>query len=278
MALVTMKQLVDEAWEKGTCIPAFNVGSLEMVRGALRAAEELDTPVIIQIAERLLKYSPLELIGPGMVQAAKESRLPVAVSLDHSSTYDVIKKALDLGFTSVMYDGSTLPFEENIAGTRKIVELANEYGAVVEGELGLVGGSEDGLSDHGILCTNPDKAHEFCERTGIACLAVAIGNAHGDYPTAPVLAFDILEQINQKAGVPLVLHGGSGISDDDFRKAISLGIAKINIGTASFNNVVKFATEYLAAEGKHTYFELNTAMTQGMYENALRHIKVFRGL
>ncbi len=278
MALVTMKQLVDEAWEKGTCIPAFNVGSLEMVRGALRAAEELDTPVIIQIAERLLKYSPLELIGPGMVQAAKESRLPVAVSLDHSSTYDVIKKALDLGFTSVMYDGSTLPFEENIAGTRKIVELANEYGAVVEGELGLVGGSEDGLSDHGILCTNPDKAHEFCERTGIACLAVAIGNAHGDYPTAPVLAFDILEQINQKAGVPLVLHGGSGISDDDFRKAISLGIAKINIGTASFNNVVKFATEYLAADGKHTYFELNTAMTQGMYENALRHIKVFRGL
>ena len=278
MALVTMKQLVDEAWEKGTCIPAFNVGSLEMVRGALRAAEELDTPVIIQIAERLLRYSPLELIGPGMVQAAKESRLPVAVSLDHSSTYDVIKKALDLGFTSVMYDGSTLPFEENIAGTRKIVELASEYGAAVEGELGLVGGSEDGLSDHGILCTNPDKAHEFCERTGIACLAVAIGNAHGDYPTAPVLAFDILEQINQKAGVPLVLHGGSGISDEDFRKAISLGIAKINIGTASFNNVVKFATEYLAAEGRHTYFELNTAMTQGMYENALRHIKVFRGL
>ena len=278
MALVTMKQLVDEAWEKETCIPAFNVGSLEMVRGALRAAEELDTPVIIQIAERLLRYSPLELIGPGMVQAAKESGLPVAVSLDHSSTYDVIRKALDLGFTSVMYDGSTLPFEENIAGTRKIVELASEYGAAVEGELGLVGGSEDGLSDHGILCTNPDKAHEFCERTGIACLAVAIGNAHGDYPTAPVLAFDILEQINQKAGVPLVLHGGSGISDEDFRKAISLGIAKINIGTASFNNVVKFATEYLAAEGKHTYFELNTAMTQGMYENALRHIKVFRGL
>ena len=278
MALVTMKQIVDEAWEQGTCIPAFNVGSLEMVRGALRAAEELETPVIIQIAERLLKYSPIELIGPGMVQAAKESKLPVAVNFDHSSTYEVIKKALDLGFTSVMYDGSTLPFEENIAGTRRIVELANEYGASVEGELGLVGGSEDGLSDHGILCTNPDKAHEFCERTGIACLAVAIGNAHGDYPTAPVLAFDILEQINQKAGVPLVLHGGSGISDEDFRKAISLGIAKINIGTASFNNVVKFATEYLATEGKHTYFELNTAMTQGMYENALRHIKVFRGL
>ena len=147
----------------------------------------------------------------------------------------------------------------------------------MEGELGLVGGSEDGLSDHGILCTNPDKAREFCGRTGIACLAVAIGNAHGDYPTAPVLAFDILEKINQKAGVPLVLHGGSGISDDDFRKAISLGIAKINIGTASFSNVTKFAEAYLTSEGKHSYFELNTEMTKGMKENALRHIKVFRG-
>ena len=278
MALVTMKQLVDEAWRDGTCIPAFNVGSLEMVRGALRAAEELETPVIIQIAERLLKYSPLELIGPGMVRAAEKSYLPVAVNFDHSSTYEVIRKALDLGFTSVMYDGSTLPYEENIEGTARIAELAAGYGASVEGELGLVGGSEDGLSDHGILCTNPDKARDFCERTGIDCLAVAIGNAHGDYPVAPVLAFDILEEINRKAGVPLVLHGGSGISDDDFRKAISLGIAKINIGTASFNNVTRFAADYLATEGKHTYFELNTAMTQGMYENAVRHIKVFRNI
>ena len=278
MPLATMKQLVDEAWQQHTCIPAFNVGSLEMVRGALQAAEELKTPVIIQIAERLLKYSPLELIGPGMVQAAREAAVPVAVNFDHSRTRDTIRRALDYGFTGVMYDGSTDPFEENIAGTAAIVEMAKEYGASVEGELGLVGGSEDGLSDHGILCTNPDKAREFCERTGIACLAVAIGNAHGDYPTAPVLAFDILEQINAKAGVPLVLHGGSGISDEDFRKAISMGIAKINIGTASFNNVTRFAQEYLATEGKHSYFELNTAMTSGMKENALRHIRVFRGI
>ncbi len=264
MSLTTMKQLVDEAWRQHTCVPAFNVGSLEMVRGALQAAEELGTPVILQIAERLLKYSPLELIGPGMVQAAREASVPVAVNFDHSRTRETIRRALDYGFTGVMYDGSTDPFEENIAGTAAIAELAKSYGASVEGELGLVGGSEDGLSDHGILCTNPDKAREFCERTGIACLAVAIGNAHGDYPTAPVLAFDILEQLNEKAGVPLVLHGGSGISDDDFRKAVSLGIAKINIGTASFSNVTKFAAAYLATEGKHSFFELNTAMTQGM--------------
>ncbi|MBR0373008.1 MAG: ketose-bisphosphate aldolase [Mogibacterium sp.] len=278
MALVTMKQLVDQAWRDKTCIPAFNVGSLEMVRGAVRAAEELNVPIIIQIAERLLKYAPLALIGPGMVQAAREASIPVAVNFDHSRTTETIRRALEYGFTSVMYDGSTDPYEENIAGTRAIVELASQFGASVEGELGLVGGSEDGLSDHGILCTNPEKAHEFCERTGIDCLAVAIGNAHGDYPTAPVLAFDILAEINEKAGVPLALHGGSGISDEDFRKAISLGIAKINIGTASFNNVTKFATDYLSTPGKHTYFSLNDAMTQGMYENAVRHIKVFRNL
>ncbi len=278
MSLVTMKQLVDEAWKDRSCVPAFNVGSLEMVRGALMAAEELNTPVIIQIAERLLKYSPLELIGPGMVEAAREASVPVAVNFDHSRTRKTIERALDYGFTGVMYDGSTDPFEENVAGTAAIAELAKRYGASVEGELGLVGGSEDGLSDHGILCTNPDKAKEFCGLTGIDCLAVAIGNAHGDYPTAPVLAFDILEQINAKAGVPLVLHGGSGISDGDFRKAISLGIAKINIGTASFSNVTRFAESYLASEGKHSYFELNTSMTKGMLENAERHIRVFRGI
>ena len=129
-----------------------------------------------------------------------------------------------LGFTSVMYDGSTDPYEDNIIGTRRAYELASKYGASVEGELGLVGGSEDGLSDHGIKCTNPDLAHDFCEKTGVSALAVAIGNAHGDYPVAPELAFDILEEINHKAGKPLVLHGGSGLTDDDFRKAVSLGI------------------------------------------------------
>ena len=147
MALVTMKQLVDDAWENGTCIPAFNVGSLEMVRGALRAAEELDVPVIIQIAERLLKYSPLELIGPGMVQAARESRLPVAVNFDHSSSFEVIEKALQLGFTSVMFDGSTLPFEENIRMTRKAVELAEKYGTSIERMVGFLDGIDDSLKE-----------------------------------------------------------------------------------------------------------------------------------
>ena len=160
MALTTMKQLVDDAWRQHTCVPAFNVGSLEMVRGALQAAEELGTPVIIQIAERLLKYSPLELIGPGMVQAAREASVPVAVNFDHSRTRETIQRALDYGFTGVMYDGSTDPYEENIAGTAAIAELAKSYGASVEGELGLVGGSEEELT------LKMDRLGEVAEAAG----------------------------------------------------------------------------------------------------------------
>lgn len=278
MSLVTMEEIVTGAWHEGSCIPAFNVGSLEMIRGAVRAAEELDKPIILQIAERLLIHSPLEYIGPAMVSAAKSAKVDIAVNMDHSRSFDVITRALELGFTSVMYDGSIDSYKENISGTKKTVELARKYGASVEGELGLVGGSEDGLSDHGIKCTNPLLAREFCEKTGISALAVAIGNAHGDYPAAPELAFDILAKINNNSDKPLVLHGGSGLTDDDFRKAVSLGIAKINIGTASFKNVTKFAGEYLSGDGKHDYFGLNGAMTYGMYENAVRHIKVFTGI
>lgn len=276
--LVTMKELTTKAREERSCIPAFNVGSLEMIRGAVQAAEELQKPIILQIAERLLKHSPLELIGPAMVSAAKHSSVPIAVNMDHSRSEEVIRKALDFGFTSVMYDGSTDPYEENIRGTKAMAELAHSYGASCEGELGLVGGSEDGLSDHGIRCTDPSHAASFVRETGVDALAIAIGNAHGDYPVAPVLAFDVLEAIEARVACPLVLHGGSGLTDKDFRHAIELGISKINIGTASFKSVTRFAGDYLATEGKHDYFGLNGAMTAGMYENALRHIKVFTGM
>ena len=168
------------------------MGNMEMVRGAVQAAEELNTPIILQIAEVRLPNSPLELMGPMMIQAAKEASVDIAVHLDHGLTMETVKKALELGFTSVMFDGSRKPFEENISCTREVVELAKQYGATVEAELGLVGGSEDGKSDHGIRCTDPEDAVVFCEKTGVDALAVAIGNAHGDYPVAPQLAFDVL--------------------------------------------------------------------------------------
>lgn len=275
MALVKMKDLLRRAEEKNIGCGAFSVGNMEMVRGAIRAAEELDTPIILQIAEVRLKNSPLHLMGPMMVQAAKEAKVDVAVHLDHGLTFETVDKALELGFTSVMLDASTLPFEENIARVKAVVEKARKYGATVEAELGLVGGSEDGSCDHGIRCTDPDDAVVYARETGIDALAVAIGNAHGNYPVAPTLAFDVLEKIHEKVDIPLVLHGGSGITDKDFQRAISLGIRKVNIATASFNSLTAHVEKYMESTDKHNFFDLNEAMAQGTYENVKRHILVF---
>lgn len=275
MALVKMKDLLRRAEEKNIGCGAFSVGNMEMVKGAIRAAEELNTPIILQIAEVRLKNSPLHLMGPMMVQAAKEAKVDVAVHLDHGLTFETVDKALELGFTSVMLDASTLPFEENIARVKAVVEKARKYGATVEAELGLVGGSEDGSCDHGIRCTDPDDAVVYARETGIDALAVAIGNAHGNYPVAPTLAFDVLEKIHEKVDIPLVLHGGSGITDKDFQKAISLGIRKVNIATASFNSLTAHVEKYMASTDKHNFFDLNEAMVQGTYENVKRHILVF---
>ena len=274
MALVKMKELLAQAAAENRGCGAFSVGNMEMVKGAIQAAEERNTPIILQIAEVRLKHSPLGLMGPMMVQAAREAKVNVAVHLDHGQTFETVQKALDLGFTSVMLDASTLPFEENIAKVQRVVEMAAKYGATVEAELGLVGGSEDGSSNHGIRCTDPEDAQEYVKRTGIDALAVAIGNAHGNYPVAPKLAFDVLEQIHSRVEIPLVLHGGSGITDIDFQHAISLGIRKVNIETASFNSLVKHVEAYIAENEKHNYFDLNTAMVQGTYENVKRHIEV----
>ncbi len=275
MALVKMKQLLEQAAEENRGCGAFSVGNMEMVKGAVRAAEELHTPIILQIAEVRLKHSPLHLMGPMMVQAAKEAKVDIAVHLDHGLTLETVQKALDLGFTSVMLDASTLPFEENMEKVKQVVKTAERYGATVEAELGLVGGSEDGSSDHGIRCTDPDDAAVYARETGIDALAVAIGNAHGNYPVAPRLAFDVLEEIHKKVEIPLVLHGGSGISDRDFQKAVSMGIRKVNIATASFNSLTAHVEEYINMPGKHNYFDLNEAMVQGTYENVKRHILVF---
>lgn len=275
MALVKMKDLLKRAEEKNIGCGAFSVGNMEMVKGAIRAAEELETPIILQIAEVRLKNSPLHLMGPMMVQAAKEAKVDVAVHLDHGLTFETVDKALELGFTSVMLDASTLPFEENIAKVKTVVEKAQKYGATVEAELGLVGGSEDGSCDHGIRCTDPDDAVVYARETGIDALAVAIGNAHGNYPVAPTLAFDVLEKIHEKVDIPLVLHGGSGITDKDFQRAISLGIRKVNIATASFNSLTTHVEKYMASTDKHNFFDLNEAMVQGTYENVKRHILVF---
>lgn len=275
MGLVKMKALLHKAVAENRAVGAFSVGNLEMVKGAVEAAEEMNTAIILQIAEVRLLHSPLSLMGPMMVEAARGAKVDIAVHLDHGKTIKVLKQALDYGFTSIMLDGSTLPLEDNVAKTLKAVELAREYGASIEAELGLVGGSEDGSIDGRICCTNPDDAQIFCRRTGVDALAIAIGNAHGNYPVAPGLAFDVLAAIEQKTAVPLVLHGGSGIPVQDFRKAISLGIRKINIATASFDSLTKEAAKYLKVADDYDYFGMNEAMVRGVYENVKRHIQIF---
>ena len=275
MSLIKMSELLAKAREGGYAVGSFSVSNMEMVLGVLKAVEETKSPAILQIAEVRLNHSPLEIIGPLMVAAAKNASIPVAVHFDHGKTTEKIKQALDIGFTSVMFDGSHLPFEENSRITAEIKKLASQYGADCEGEIGCVGGSEDGSEDIAINCTSPVQALEFYEKTKVDALAVAIGNAHGNYKQAPKLRFDILEETAKLVKAPLVLHGGTGILPDDFRKCISLGINKINIATATFDSVeqnVRAAYESSEIKG---YYDLQTAEVDGAYKNAMKHIEIF---
>ena len=275
MALVPMKKLLENAREKGIAVGAFSVGNMEMVMGAVWAAEELNMPIILQIAECRLKNSPLELMGPMMISAAKNSKVDIAVHLDHGLRIETVEKALKMGFTSVMFDGSTLPLEENIKAVKQVRVMADKYGATVEAELGVVGGNEGDGAAHEILCTNPDDAKLFCDETEVDALAVAIGNAHGNYPVLPNLRFQVLDDINKMVDTPLVLHGGTGITDEMFQQAIILGVRKVNIATASFDNLAKYALDYCKPIEKANYFELSRQEALGVYENVKRHIKVF---
>lgn len=274
MSLVCLKDLINRADKKGIAVGAFSVGNMEMVLGAIRAAEELETPIILQIAEVRLPTSPLNVIGPMMVAAAENSNVDICVHFDHGLNYETVLQALDLGFSSVMLDGSLLAYEDNIALTKKVVEIAKEYAASVEAELGVVGGNEGGGKAHKIQCTDPSLANDFCQRTGINALAVAIGNAHGNYPVAPELRLDVLKEIDESCDTPLVLHGGTGISPETFQECIRNGVRKINIATASFDAVAKAAKE-IASVDKPNYFTLSQSMADAVYENVKKHIKIF---
>lgn len=275
MPLVNMKQLLLDAQKGGYAVGSFSVANMEMILGIVKAAEEMNSPIILQIAEVRLNHSPLEIIGPTMIAAAKNAKVPVAVHLDHGTTLECIKKALSLGFTSVMFDGSHLPFEENVRMTNEVITAAKPYGAAVEAEIGCVGGSEDGSVDIAMRCTSPSQAKEFYEKTNVDALAIAIGNAHGFYKEAPELRFDILESVADTVSVPLVLHGGTGIEPEDFVKCHQKGIKKINIATATFaacERTVRAAYEKGEIKG---YYDLHQKEIQGAYENAKKHIEIF---
>lgn len=273
--LVNMSELLADAQQGDYAVGSFSVANMEMVLGVLKAAEELNAPVILQIAEVRLKQSPLEVIGPLMVAAAENAQTPVAVHFDHGKTLEKIEQALDIGFTSVMFDGSHLPLDENIEMTKKVIALAKEYEADVEAEIGCVGGSEDGSEDIAINCTRVEDAVKFEAQTQVDALAIAIGNAHGNYKSTPKLRFDILEEVEKNTDVPLVLHGGTGITPDDFVRCSHTGIKKINIATATFDMVENTVRRCYNEGNIAGYYDLQAAEVEGAYQNAKKHILIF---
>lgn len=273
--IVTLKELLEIAQAENKAIGSFTCANMEMVMGTIRAAEESRSPIIIQIAEGRLKHTPLNMIGPLMVQAAKDASVKIAVHLDHGLTVGKTKEALGYGFTSVMFDGSHYSLQENMEKTNEIAALARAAGASVEAELGTIGGKEATERDEVSKYTNVEEARTFAAGTDIDALAVAIGNAHGHYKGKPELNFERLAQLQKAVRVPLVLHGGSGISDEDFRHCIDLGIRKINIATASMDAAISFAGRYMQEPGEHDYYHFNENMVQGVYENVKHCIRVF---
>ncbi|WLF70191.1 class II fructose-bisphosphate aldolase [Clostridium septicum] len=278
MSLVKITDLLSKAKEENYAVGSFSVSNMEMIIGALKAAEETNSPIIFQIAESRLLNSPLDLIGPLMISAAKNAKVPVAVHFDHGTTVVNIKKALELGFTSVMIDGSHLSFGENVKITKIVKNLANRYGADVEAEIGQVGGSEDGSEDIQMKVTSIKDAKRFVEETKVDALAVAIGNSHGVYKGTPKLRFDVLEELSKNIEIPLVLHGGSGITNGDFKKCKNKGIRKINIATATFNSVEESVRELYLNNEKKNYFILQEAEVQGAYKNIKNHIEIFESI
>lgn len=226
--LTDMKTLLDIAEEKGCAIPAFNVYNAETALGAIFAAEEANSCVILQMYSRLFSNFEARFMAPSILEAARNAKVKVAFHLDHGANDEVVTKALRWGCTGVMRDASTSPFEENVAILKNVVERAHAVGVSVEGELGHIGVAKDGVSTE---YTKVDEAKKFVEETGVDALAIMVGTAHGHYKQAPVLALDRIAEIHAATKAHLVLHGGSGVPDDQIQASVKAGIRKINFGT-----------------------------------------------
>jgi len=231
--LVTGKELLDHANKHGYAVGAFNINNMEIFQAIIEAAEETNSPVILQASQGGIKYAGIEYIAALGKVAAQKAKVPVALHLDHGTDFDQVMLCIRYGFTSVMIDGSKHPLKENIELTKKVVEVAHAVGVSVEAELGKIGGTEDDITVDELEATftDPDEAKLFVEETGVDSLAVAVGTAHGVYKGEPKLDFDRIKTIKELVGIPLVLHGSSGVPADSIKKAIEAGINKINIDT-----------------------------------------------
>ncbi|MED4403855.1 class II fructose-bisphosphate aldolase [Metabacillus fastidiosus] len=251
MPLVSMTEMLKIAKDGGYAVGQFNVNNLEFAQAILLAAQEEKSPVILGVSEGAGRYMGGFKTVVNMVKGLIEDyniTVPVAIHLDHGSSFEKCKEAVDAGFTSVMIDASHHPFEENVEVTTKVVEYAHSKGVSVEAELGTVGGQEDDVVADGVIYADPKECEELVKRTGIDCLAPALGSVHGPYKGEPNLGFKEMEEISGLADLPLVLHGGTGIPTKDIQRAISLGTAKINVNTENQIASAKVVREVLAAK------------------------------
>ena len=283
--LATLNDVMKIAEEKKIAVGSFNTPNLEALQAVIEAAEELDLPVIIQFAQCHEPWIPLAMIGPIMVNAAKKSKVPVCVHLDHGETLEYLQQALDMGFTSIMYDGSTLSYEENLENTKRAVAMATKTGASVEAELGSMGrresgaGDDSGENDDTKIYTDPHQAKVFVEETGIDALSCSFGTTHGIYLTQPKLDFDVVKNVRALTEqIPIVMHGGSGVSREDYRKAIEAGTRKVNYFTYMDKSGGNAVAEYVNSvkEGEPLFFSsASMAARDAMKENVKAAMKMF---
>ena len=280
--LAGLKEVVVEGKKRNIAIGSFNTPNLECLLAVLDAAETLNVPVIISHAQCHEDVAPLDKIGPVMVELAKRSKVKVCVHLDHGEDFEYCKRAIALGFTSVMIDYSTLPYDENVKGTKEVVDYAHQNGVEVEAELGALpqreGGGESVDVNPSDLYTKPELVPDFLANTGVDALAIAFGTAHGIYKTKPVLNMDIITKVREYTDLPLVMHGGSGISHEEYKEVIRRGIGKINY--YSYMSYAGYAEAKKTVESKEADFFHNLALNaqNAMKENALATLKVFSNM
>lgn len=283
MALVTMSEILKDATERKYAVGCFYVVNLEMIRGIIMSAEMEKSPVIICHSEGA-QNTPMEVMAPIMINEAMRAGIPVCVHLDHEKDFSTLVKAMKFGFTSIMYDGSTLPLKENIKNAKEIVKIARIFGVSVEAELGHVAfpeseyleGKDYFTEGSELLYTNPDEAYQFAEETHIDALAVAYGTVHGKYVLKPKLDFERLERIKNLIGIPLVMHGGSGLSTEEYVKSIECGIAKINYYSSLAFKISSTIKEKLNNEQRDVYFhDVVSWSIEAIIEHVTNIMKIF---
>jgi fructose-bisphosphate aldolase, class II len=286
MPLVTLNELMKDAEAKNYAVGAYNVNNLELIRGIIAAAEDSQSPVILSFAEVHIPLVPLEVIAPIMLEAARKAKVPVAVHLDHGQDHEILIRAMKLGFSSIMFDGAHLQLEENIRQTNEISKIAKALGVSVEAELGKIlrpegGGDEEEEEEYDPddIYTNPKEAKTFIENTNIDALAVAYGTAHGVYTKEPVLDFDRLQLIKDITGMPLVMHGGSGLDEAAYVKSIQCGIRKLNYYSNMAFEVANTIQSKLNANSdqnkKSYYHDLSKWAMEAIQEDIVRTMRIF---